>query len=225
MKKLLPILFALCLLFSLASCNSKTAEPVTVELDTSHDCPEEQLAEIVPVVASAADSAETDAGDNTVTEAEPMPEETAAPAAPAPTAATAPVVPSTPAPEVPATPAPATPTHTHEWSAIKGLVHHDAVTEQFKVVDQPATEGHFEGGSYDVMVCRCGAEFTSGADWEAHSMASGEGHGGWTASVRSNQVWIDGQPEVSHTETRVISDAWDEEVITGYVCGSCGATK
>ena len=212
MKKLLPILFALCLLFSLASCNSKTAEPVTVELDTSHDRPEEQLAEIVPVVASAADSAETDAGDNTVTEAEPMPEETAAPAAPAPTEA--------PAPDVPATP-----THTHEWSAIKGLVHHDAVTEQFKVVDQPATEGHFEGGSYDVMVCRCGAEFTSGADWEAHSMASGEGHGGWTASVRSNQVWIDGQPEVSHTETRVISDAWDEEVITGYVCGSCGATK
>ena len=122
------------------------------------------------------------------------------------------------------TPAPA-PVHTHDWQNVTQTVHHEAVTEEVKVVDQPATEGHFEGGTYPVVVCRCGAEFTSAADYYAHSEASGEGHGGFTDSTRSNQVWVEGGPEIAHYETRVLRDAWDEEVVTGAVCASCGATK
>ena len=100
------------------------------------------------------------------------------------------------------------------------------MTEQVKVVDVPATEGHFEGGSYEVMVCRCGEVFTSGDAWLAHSYAGGiDEHGGFTTSIRSDQVWVEGTQEEYHFEIRVISEAWDEEVITGAVCASCGAMK
>lgn len=116
------------------------------------------------------------------------------------------------------------PVHVHDWRPVTQVVHHEAVTEQVKVVDQPATEGHYEGGSYEVMVCRCGEVFTTNDAWLAHAHTGGaDEHGGFTTSVRSNQVWVEGTPEVSHYETRVVSDAWDEEVITGLVCASCGA--
>lgn len=140
------------------------------------------------------------------------------------TPAPAPVETETPVEPTPE-PVPAAPVHTHDWQSVTQTVHHEAVTEEVKVVDQPATEGHFEGGTYPVVVCRCGAEFTSAADYYAHSGASGEGHGGFTDSTRSNQVWVEGSPEISHYETRVLRDAWDEEVVTGAVCASCGATK
>ena len=48
------------------------------------------------------------------------------------------------------------PAHVHEWVPVKTTVHFEAVVEEVKVVDVPGTEGHFEGGSYEVMVCRCG---------------------------------------------------------------------
>ena len=103
-------------------------------------------------------------------------------------------------------------------------VHHEAVTEQVKVIDQPGTEGHFEGGSYPVVVCRCGEEFTTAESYYAHSEGLGFGHGGFTDSIRSNQVWVEGTPEISHYETVVVQDAWDEAIITGYRC-SCGAVQ
>ena len=131
-------------------------------------------------------------------------------------------VPTTPPmPVVTPTPVPA---HTHEWVEVKGTVHHEAVTEQVKIIDQPATEGHFEGGSYPVVVCRCGAEFTTAEAYIAHSEGEGFGHGGFTDSLRSNQVWVEGTPEISHYETVVVQEAWDEEIVTGYRC-SCGAVK
>ena len=126
-----------------------------------------------------------------------------------------------PAPAVTPVPAPA---HTHEWMAVREIVHHEAVTEEVKVIDRPGTEGHFEGGSYPVMVCRCGEEFTTAEAYYAHSNELGLGHGGFTDGIRSNQVWVEGTPEVSHYETAVVQDAWDEQIITGYRC-SCGAVQ
>ena len=142
--------------------------------------------------------------------------------APAP----APVVPETPADSIPAaTPAPA-PSHSHAWVEISETVHHDAVTEQRKVVEQEATEGHYEGGSYSVVICRCGAEFSSADAFLSHQRSAGdiEQHGGYTTSVRSDQVWVEGTPEVFHYETETVREAWDEQVITGYRC-ACGAVK
>ena len=138
---------------------------------------------------------------------------------PAPAPTMAPTVP--PAPAV--TPVPAS-AHTHEWMAVTETVYHEAVTEQVKVIDQPGTEGHFEGGSYPVVVCRCGEEFTTAESYYAHSEGLGFGHGGFTDSIRSNQVWVEGTPEIFHYETIVVQDAWDEEIVTGYRC-SCGAVQ
>ena len=103
-------------------------------------------------------------------------------------------------------------------------VHHEAVTEQVKVIDQPGTEGHFEGGSYPVMVCRCGEEFTTAESYYTHSEGLGFGHGGFTDGIRSNQVWVEGTPEIFHYEPIVVQDVWDEEIVTRYQC-SCGAVQ
>ena len=124
----------------------------------------------------------------------PTPFTTPAPATPNPTQG--PVKPADPTP----TPAAPTPTlHVHEW-----------YTEE--VVDVPATEGHFEGGSYTVMVCNgCGAEFTSYEAFEAHAVANGiVEHGGFSTDLRSNQHWVEGTPAQTHTVTK---------------CRTCGATQ
>lgn len=116
--------------------------------------------------------------------------------------------------------------HTHTWIPVTEIVHHEAVTDEVKVVDQPATEGHYEGGTYPVVVCVCGAEFTSADAYYAHAHEGGiDAHGGFSDSYRSNQVWVEGSPEIAHYETRVLRDAWDEEVVTGAVCASCGAAQ
>ncbi len=114
--------------------------------------------------------------------------------------------------------------HVHEWVPVKTTVHYEAVVEEVKVVDVPATEGHFEGGSYEVMVCRCGEVFTSYDGWLTHAHAGGsEQHGGFTTDVRCDQVWIEGTPEISHYETVIVQPAYDQEIIVGTVCATCGA--
>ena len=205
MKKTFTVVFTSCLIL-LTACSNRPDAPVTAELDIVDPTPE-----VLPVVHVVENKpAPTTTPEPTAT---PVPSETPLPGTLEPTAA--PVI--TPAPAAPVVnvpaptmaPAPTATPHAHEWNTITENVHHDAVTEQVKVVDQAATEGHFEGGAYNVIVCRCGAEFTSGDAWASHSAESGEGHHGWTASVRSNQVWIEGTPEISHMETKVIQDAWD----------------
>lgn len=231
MKRSLTCLVVLSLAICLTACSNRpdsTVQAESMPVFLSSPEPTASPAEKAPaagpvsVVASVPGTPE------------PVPVSTATPETTlAPIFTSTPVVTPEPAAASAATPVPAAPEpavstpepHIHVWSPVTEIIHHEAVTEQVKVVDQQATEGHFEGGTYDVMVCRCGAEFTSGADWEAHSMESGEGHGGWTASVRSDQVWVEGTPEVSHMETVIIQDAWDEEVVSGYVCSSCGAVK
>lgn len=108
----------------------------------------------------------------------------------------------------------------HDWQAQTQTVHHDAVThtEQVKVVDQAA---------YDetVYTCSaCSATFSSQADAEAHLATHATESSSSTASISSSTVHHD---EVSHTEEKVVVDqeAWDEEVVTGYTCSICGATK
>ena len=120
-------------------------------------------------------------------------------------------------------PAPA-PAHVHEWVPVKTTVHFEAVVEEVKVVDVPGTEGYFEGGSYEVMVCRCGEAFTTYDGWLTHAHAGGsEQHGGFTTDVRCDQVWVEGTPEVAHYETVIVQPAYDQEIIVGTICAACGA--
>ena len=236
MKKRTAVLFALAVLVTASSCGLRPERPMekvpiespsAAQVESVGLTREEMFSTPTPApTASASPSpAPTDAPSMTMETAAPAPlsptsAPTEAPAiTPAPAPTSAPTVPPTPA----ATPT-STPAHVHEWVAVTETIHHEAVTEQIKVIDQPGTEGHFEGGSYPVVVCRCGEEFTTAESYYAHSEGLGVGHGGFTDSIRSNQVWVEGTPEVSHYETIVVQDAWDEEVITGYRC-SCGAVQ
>ena len=158
------------------------------------------------------------------------------PPAPAPVAPTpAPAAPAAPAPPAPAatptpTPPPAsapTQSHTHEWQPVITTIHHDAVTEEVKVIDAPARDAWDETSTVPAMKCRCGQVFTSGDAYDAHvhSYSTEErfaNHGGFT----DTQVTIvvahhEATPEVSHYETRVVIPAWDELVIDHLAC-SCG---
>ena len=138
------------------------------------------------------------------------------------------------APAKPATPAkqPSVPQHVHNWQPVYTTVHHDAqyqmvhhdtVTEDQWIVDQP---------SYGKVVCLgCGQEFDSVQAWSDHDskmvIETGEEFGHSSYTVKS-------YPEKGHNETVVVTPAWDEQVqtsapwdeqvVSGYQC-SCGARK
>ena len=215
MKKFFLLILAAVMLLSMGSCGRSATPEVML--------PEPEVASLVFIQEPVKAEHEEPVSAELPVEAahdEQLVEDEAVPDAPAP----APVVPETPADSIPAaTPAPA-PSHSHAWIEISETVHHDAVIEQRKVVDQEGTEGHYEGGSYSVVICRCGAEFSSADAFLSHQRSAGdiEQHGGYTTSVRSDQVWVEGTPEVFHYETETVREAWDEVVVTGYRCSSCG---
>ena len=232
MKKIVIAFLSLGLVINSSACGVRSEAPVAelpiVEAEHT-EAPEPEV--VIPLAVEASPDptapvaiplaalqspAPTEVPQTPVPTAEPTTVPT-----PIPTAVPTAVPTTPPMPVVTPTPVPA---HTHEWVEVKSTVHHEAVTEQVKIIDQPATEGHFEGGSYPVVVCRCGAEFTTAEAYIAHSEGEGFGHGGFTDSLRSNQVWVEGTPEISHYGTVVVQEAWDEEIVTGYRC-SCGAVK
>lgn len=87
------------------------------------------------------------------------------------------------------------PAHQHTWVAQYQTVHHDAVTQQVCVSP---------GGS----CCNsCGAICTNASEIEEHTHQTG--HGGWHSVAAKYQ-------------TQVISPAYDEQVLVGYVCSGCG---
>ena len=92
-------------------------------------------------------------------------------------------------------------THTVHHDAEYATVHHDAVTEQVWVVDVP---------SYDLITCTgCGAQFTDRAGYDAHTeyyaVESGDMSHGYSVTT---------VPEQGHYETRIITEAQDEQVET-----------
>lgn len=142
-----------------------------------------------------------------------------------------------------------TPSHTHNWVAQYTTVHHDA---QYNTVHHDAT-GHYETqtvseGYYSeepvyetgyVNKCFvCGlTELDFGNDYEAfmcHVEAEkaryGLVWGTWQTGTQqvwhdpvTQQVWVEDSP--AYDEQVKVSDAYDEQVISGYRCSSCGATK
>jgi hypothetical protein len=112
----------------------------------------------------------------------------------------------------------------HKWVEQYKTVHHDAVTHVETVVDsyaydEPVYESH--------PICNgCGMDFAAAGysidDILIHTRSCNGG-----SSYGSKKVIVDYIPheEVSHEETVVDEEAWDEEVLTGYKCSKCGATK
>ena len=140
-------------------------------------------------------------------------------------------------------------THTHNWVAQYTTVHHDA---QYNTVHHDAT-GHYEtqtvsegyyseepiykegysnvcygcgytmadaGGDYETFMCHVEAEGSRfGMIWRKWQVGTQQV---WHDPV-TQQVWIEDSP--AYDEQVKVSDAYDEQVISGYKCSSCGATK
>ena len=140
------------------------------------------------------------------------------------------------------------PSHTHNWVAQYTTVHHDA---QYNTVHHDAT-GHYETqtvseGYYSeepvytegyVTTCfGCGYTTIDAGDYETfmcHVEAEGSRYGGIWQKVQTGtqqvwhdpvtqQVWVEDSP--AYDEQVKVSDAYDEQVVSGYTCSSCGATK
>ena len=142
-----------------------------------------------------------------------------------------------------------TPSHTHNWVAQYTTVHHDA---QYNTVHHYAT-GHYETQTvsegyyseepvyqtgYLNKCLGCGlTELDFGGDWEAfssHIIETGHTYtmawGTWQVGTQqvwhdpvTQQVWVEDSP--AYDEQVKVSDAYDEQVVSGYTCSSCGATE
>lgn len=133
-------------------------------------------------------------------------------------------------------------THTHTWTPQTKTVHHDAEYQLVYVVDKPAwTEDiYVDQPVYETVAavrCGCGAEFPDYSGWCAHEEYYGDvmndfSHGSYSVVYHQIQtgtekvyVRTDTHPEEGHMESKIVKDAYDEEVVTGYKCSGCGATK
>lgn len=114
--------------------------------------------------------------------------------------------------------------HTHTWEAQTKVVHHEAETKQVWVVDkeaydEPVYEGH--------VICNgCGKDFGpdgsySEDEFMIHLLTCDPG----SYHVKSVKVGTIHHEAEGHYETQVVTPAWDETVVTGYVCSGCGAAK
>lgn len=136
---------------------------------------------------------------------------------------------------------PSAPAHEHSWEAVYTTVHHDAVTheEQRWVVDKEAWEEAVKTCHYICKNCkngnckRCTAlgitqyEYNSIGEFKNHQYPCLDEGGGcnYSSSIEVIDHYIH-HDAVGHYETVIITDseAYDEQVITGYKC-SCGETK
>ncbi len=108
--------------------------------------------------------------------------------------------------------------HVHLWVAQTEIIRHDAVTQQVWVEDQEA----WDEPVYALkVVCGCGAVFEDDCQWEQHSI-DGCPYG---YSVRNVQTGTIHHEASGHFEDQVIEEAYDETVITGYICSGCQAVK
>lgn len=134
------------------------------------------------------------------------------------------------------------PAHVHTWQEQTTVVHHEAETHTEQVLvkdawDETVTTGYKCTG--------CGTVFASEQECKQHiadaAASSGTSSGSSSSSSSSSSGSSSGSPcagaqceavtETIHHdavyEEQVVVDkeAWDETVITGYVCTGCGATK
>lgn len=133
-------------------------------------------------------------------------------------------------------------THSHTWTEQKKTVHHDAVYELVYVVDKTAWDEdiYVDQAVYETVPavkCGCGAEFPDYSGWCAHEEYYGDelndySHGSYSVVYHQYQtgtekvyVRTDHHPDEGHMESKVVKDAYDEEIVTGYKCSGCGATK
>lgn len=114
---------------------------------------------------------------------------------------------------------PEKPAHTHSWTPVTKVVHHDEIGHyETQIVQQAYDEPIYEKG---YCICNKCGYYTKDADLMAIHVLESCG-GGW--KIGSVQVGTKHHDAVTKQVWVVDKAAWDETVITGYKC-SCGATK
>ena len=167
---------------------------------------------------------------------ESTPETTGVPTTKAPETKPAPTTTPTKAPE---TTAPTTTAHTHTWVPVTNTVHHDATYKTVWVQDSAAwdetvvtkdawdenvlVQDAWDEPTYSwVAICNaCGHVFSAGESVGDHMEA-----GCWSSwHHEQRQTGSVHHEATGHNEQVVDQAAWDEDVVTGYKCSGCGATK
>ncbi len=76
-------------------------------------------------------------------------------------------------------------------------------------------------------VCFCGEVFDNLDDWDKHQAFDKckKGYTTWKMLVGTEKVVKGTHEEKVGTKQVLVKDAYDEEVVTGYICSSCGTTK
>ena len=131
--------------------------------------------------------------------------------------------------------------HIHNWENITTTIHHDAVTRDVWVVDEPEKNIYIERKQYWCQYCNCRWSYSSQNNDEAdlnRMLDDMDNHlvrceNNWQADpyrmdfnrpiinvISSDDiVTID---EKGHYETEIIKAAYDEEKIIGQKCMGCG---
>lgn len=147
--------------------------------------------------------------------------------------------PTTTPTKAPETTAPTTTAHTHTWVPVTNTVHHDATYKTVWVQDSAAwdetvvtkdawdenvlVQDAWDEPTYSwVAICNeCGHVFSAGEDVNEHMAA-----GCWSSwHHEQRQTGSVHHEATGHNEQVVDKAAWDEDVVTGYKCSGCGATK
>jgi len=128
----------------------------------------------------------------------------------------------------------ATTEHVHNWVAQYDTIHHNAVTKEVEVTKQiPVTKSvsttkckacgwicnpDGSNGTYDEHVASMGTEII---------ILWGEEHEVDVCRDGCQTVWVDYTyyETVTEIEVQVISEAYDEKVLKGYICFICGSSK
>lgn len=152
---------------------------------------------------------------------------------------------------VPPTTEPPTTVHTHQWEDVTSTIHHDAVYGQVWVVDKPAETKNYKVISYECDVCLrtfdIDFEFMTSLERQ-QTMSLLEQHKQYELGeyYRKMELFRSGKhvlmpdyptisthdfyftkdvPEEGHYENQVTKEAYDETVITGKRCKTCGEFK
>ena len=129
------------------------------------------------------------------------------------------------------------PAHVHAWQQQTTVIHHEAETHTEKVLVKDAWEE-----TVTTYTCSgCGQVFDGDngkTDCQNHidqakaqeSAGSSSGSSSSSSGTHANATPVEDKTTIQHPaeyEDKVIVDkeAWDETVVTGYVCSGCGATK
>ena len=141
--------------------------------------------------------------------------------------------------------------HQHTWIPVSKTVHHEAIyqtvhhnaqTERVWIEDKPAWDETYENTYLVAMhaICKgCGLDFNEAGmtdeELTAHDLQhilNGEDSSYYEAPIYQTVTetvhheaeghYEEQVVQEAYDETVLVSETWDEEVITGYVCEECG---